>query len=342
MPHFYDQIKGKIFKKKRKSTVLFSDHFKRFQQILSLNNQVLEQIAKANDALGGDYVFDQQYIQSFCAEVKDKVQHLIFNLNRIAPNKYHNLTDVYHKIAGEIDDDLAGRTSCPVSGFIIPYSDINRDFIEAVGDKNANLAELGSHLDLNIPCGFAITTAAYNDFLRLNNLQPEIKETVEALQNNQISIEQAATKIQGLLAIGQIPVKLEKEMAHAVNQIILQSKTKSTFLAVRSSAWGEDGERSFAGQYSSKLNVRGADLKNQYRQVLASLYSENALTYRQNIGFDEEQVSMSVACQEMIDGQVSGVLYTLDPNRPEMNSMLISAAWGLGAPVVSSLILLLL
>ncbi|MBW2659514.1 MAG: hypothetical protein JRC87_07995 [Deltaproteobacteria bacterium] len=302
---------------------------------MKLNNQVLELIAKANDMLGGDYVFDRQYILSFCAEAKDKVQHLIFNLDRIAPNKYHDLTDAYYKIAGELNEDLAELTSCPIAGFIVPYSDLNRDFIEAVGGKNANLAELGSHLDISIPRGFAITTAAYYDFIKANNLQPKINRELELLHKDQIDIEQTAKNIQQLIMKSQIPARLGKEISHAVNQLILQSATKSTFFAVRSSAWGEDGERSFAGQYSSKLNVRGDDLKNQYRRVLASLYSENALAYRQNIGFDEERVAMSVACQEMIDGRVSGVLYTHDPNYPEKNSMLVSAAWGLGGPIVS-------
>jgi len=335
MPHFYDQIKGIFFKSKRKNIVSFSEHFRKFQQILRLNHEVLELIAKANDALGGDYIFDRQYIQSFCSETKDKVQHLIFNLDRIAPNKYHNLTDAYYKIAGELDEDLAGLTSCPLAGFIVPYADLNRDFIEAVGDKNANLAELGSHLDVNIPRGFAVTTAAYYDFLKVNNLQPKISTELKALQDGRTDMGTASKNIQQLILRGRIPARLGKEMSHAVNQLILQSATKNTFFAVRSSAWGEDGERSFAGQYSSKLNVRGDDLKNQYRHVLASLYSENALTYRQNIGFDEERVAMSVACQEMIDGRVSGVLYTLNPNNPEGNNMLVSAAWGLGGPIVA-------
>lgn len=338
MKRIYGQIKEKLFKSRQKSELSFAAQFEKFQEILSVNNQILELIAKANDALGGDYIFDQQYIRSFCAEIIDQVQKLIFNLDSIAPQKYYVLHETYNRIARLIEEDLAGHSSCPVAGFVLPYSEITRDLCEAVGTKNANLAELTTHLNLKIPNGFAITTGAYYEFLRMNHLPSKIQAALEAWKQGWVSLPHTAAKIQGLISSGTLPGKLEKEMALAVKRMAGNKKKGKVFLAVRSSAWGEDGERSFAGQYTSKLNVLAGDLRNQYRRVLASLYSEKALSYRQSVGYDESEVSMAVACQEMVDGQVSGVLYTLHPNHPERNSMLISAAWGLGEPIMSGLV----
>jgi pyruvate,water dikinase len=225
--------------------------------------------------------------------------------------------------------------SCPISGFVLPYTEIDHRLIEAVGAKNANLAELATHLQIKIPNGFAITTAAYYEFIRFNNLSEKITAELNNWQQGRISLEQASANIQKLILAGRLPARLAQNIDQAVERLVGHKKNKNFFFAVRSSAWGEDGDRSFAGQYSSKLNVRVDDLKNQYRHVLAGLYGEKALSYRQSIGFEESEVAMSVACQEMIDGQVSGVLYTLHPTHPEHNTMLLSASWGLGAPVMS-------
>jgi len=137
-----------------------------------------------------------------------------------------------------------------------------------------------------------------------------------------------------MISTGMLPPDLEKALKIAVEKMS-GVKADRLFLAVRSSAWGEDGHRSFAGQYRSFLNVPASKLLDIYKQVLASTYSERAMEYRRSIGFTEREVAMAVGCQEMVDATASGVLYTIDPNAPERDVMLISATWGLGLPVVS-------
>ncbi len=110
---------------------------------------------------------------------------------------------------------------------------------------------------------------------------------------------------------------------------------RSLFLAVRSSAMGEDSEHTFAGQYSSLLNKPEKAFLQSYKDVLASAYSPSVMEYRKDKGFSTHEVAMAVACQNMIDAGISGVLYTLDPMDPANEVMVISAAWGLGAPIVA-------
>jgi len=112
-------------------------------------------------------------------------------------------------------------------------------------------------------------------------------------------------------------------------------KKDDLFFAVRSSAIEEDTEHSFAGQYESFLNIPGSELLEYYKKVIASTYSLRAWEYRLQKGFLEHEISMAVGCQLMVEPKCSGVLYTMDPISIEKDLMVISATWGLGAPVVS-------
>ena len=104
--------------------------------------------------------------------------------------------------------------------------------------------------------------------------------------------------------------------------------------AVRSSAIGEDGEISFAGQYTSVLNVAIPDVSQAYRQVIASLYSASALSYRMHHGLDDRETPMGVLVLAMVQPQYSGVLYTADPTGDDREHIRISAVAGLGDQLV--------
>lgn len=322
-------------KYKKSDPVPFSVLFGRFQDILKINNKVLESIADVNDKLGGNYIFDRHYIETISQNISDMVLKLIDNLDAIAPRKYMALHESYRRILVEIEMDLAGRSYCQYGTFIMPYKEIGHDASELVGGKNASLAELQNFLDIKIPDGFAVTATAFKAFLEKNDLQQEIATIIGEWKSEKRSLEDAASYLQHLILSSPLPNKLEKELAHSLTHLSGNYKNKDLFFAVRSSAWGEDGERSFAGQYKSILNVPASNLADAYRQVVASAYSESALMYRRQIGFQEDEVVMAVGCQIMVDADASGVLYTLDPSQGYGGTMKLSATWGLGAPVVS-------
>lgn len=317
------------------SAVSFTVLFARFQEILTVNNRIIELIAEANDKLGGDYIFDRHYIETTCQNISDLVLKLVHDLNTLAPRKYLPLHDAFRRIQADIEKDLAGRPHCPVGAFVLPYKDIEHNFAEVVGGKNASLTEIQKFLDLRVPNGFAVTSAAFYAFLESNDLRQKIEALLSSWKEGRLSLEKAAASIRQLIIGSPLPVHLEKGLAKCLAKLKEEHGNKTIFLAVRSSAWGEDGERSFAGQYKSFLNVPVSDVGNVYRQVVASAYSETALAYRQKIGFHESEVAMAVACQVMVDAVSSGVLYTLDPQKGHVQTMRINGTWGLGAPVVS-------
>ena len=128
-----------------------------------------------------------------------------------------------------------------------------------------------------------------------------------------------------------LPRELVRAVEHAVRQL---AGGRELRLAVRSSAWDEDGESSFAGMYETVLGVRPDGVLDAYRQVLASLFCEEALRWRLHRGLCTEEPAMAVGVMPMVDATVSGGLYTYAPLQDFDQAMVVSAAWGLGKPIV--------
>jgi pyruvate,water dikinase len=313
----------------------FTFLFRRFQKILGVNNQILDLMAEMGGKLGGSYVFDRHYIESSCQRAVHLAHNLIYNLDIIAPKKYSVLSDVFNRISSEIEEELAGKLVIPQTDYVMPYHLITRDFADVVGAKNANVAELKNLLHLTAPEGFAITTRAFQCFMDHNGLRDRVKTIIADWETGNLSGEQASAEIQALIMAGTTPPQVNQAVHSALKRLRKTAGGEDFFLAVRSSAWGEDSELSFAGQYKSLLNQPAKDLLECYKTVLASTYSASAMEYRQQTRFAEHEVAMAVGCQLMIDAKMSGVMYTLDPRFPERDLALITATWGLGAPLVA-------
>ncbi len=322
-------------KKRRRANFSFSEIFLRFQNIIDLNNKILELMAEMGDKLSGDYIFDRHYITSSCQQISDLVYKLIYNLDALAPKKYIGLYDAFRKINREIEIELSDKPAIPTSDYTIPYSIINCDFSDIVGRKNANLAEIKNFIDIPVPEGFAITTKAFDAFMEYNRLWDKIETTLKVWESGEISSEEAASNIQPLIRNASIPPDLKRELIKALNNLEKITGVSKPFLAIRSSAWAEDSEQSFAGQYLTLLNEPSENVFHAYKEVVASAFSPNALEYMSHTGFTGREILMAVACQVMINAKVSGVLYTLDPVSPEKEQMIVTATWGLGAPLVS-------
>ena len=321
-----------VFGKKNAYQTSFNVFFEAFQKNLTLNSQVMEIIAAMGDKLSGDYIFDSQYIQSSCQKISDLVHELVVNLNTMAPSKYLELHEVFRKIDQEIKRDLTGQTYIPQSEEVIPYKTINREMDEVVGAKNANLAEIKNVLGLLTPEGFAITTQAFDNFLKYNNLWDKVNTLTASWRSEEISTEQASSQLQILIMEGNIQPSLKESISKALDQLYEEMGKEKLYLAIRSSALGEDSESSFAGQYLTLLNQTDDDIIDGYKAILSSMYSVSAMEYRLYKGFLENEVVMAVGCQSMVSARISGVLYTFDPGTPESDCMLITSVWGLGAP----------
>jgi pyruvate,water dikinase len=201
-----------------------------------------------------------------------------------------------------------------------------------VGSKNAVLAEIKNVLGLLTPNGFAITTQAFDNFFKYNKLWDPVNALTDSWRNGELSAGQAADQLQTLIGNGKIQPSLKKAVLNALAPLYDETGRENCRLALRSSAWGEDSEASFAGQYLSLLNQSDADIIKGYKAILASMYSESAMQYRLFKGFSENEVVMAVGCQSMVNARISGVVFTFDPAAPEADHMLITSVWGLGAP----------
>ncbi|MHB8810152.1 MAG: PEP/pyruvate-binding domain-containing protein [Desulfobulbaceae bacterium] len=310
----------------------FSSLFREFKEILALNNRVLELIADTNDKLGGDYIFDQQFIRTACEEICDLVEKMVFTLDTLAHHRFAELHSVFVGIRQEIEEELLQQKQKISTVFIMPYGQVRHDDVDAVGGKNANLAELGNRPGLRIPRGFAVTAAAFHAVLEYNGLLPFIAGTLADWQAQSRGVAEVSQQIRQRIQEAVLPKKLRRDLHEALAN---GGGEGAGSWALRSSGLGEDSVRSFAGQYTSCLNIRKNDVEKAYLQVLAGLYNESALVYRNAMGFKESEVAMPVACQEMIDAQVSGVMYTYDPRAPHQETLLIDATWGLGGLLVS-------
>lgn len=316
-----------------------ADLFSQFQRVLRLNNRVLDRIADMGTKLGGGYIFDRHYIETACAELSEMVYRMISALNAMSHNRYPELYDAFRAIDHQIQQELAGRVAIPHAEYVMPYDSLGADFVEVVGGKNANLAEVRNQVGLSTPDGFAITTSAFQDWLESEGLEEEIALVLARWQRGELSPEETARLVRERLLAAPLPRHLEHALRAAAERLVRRLPPPRRRLALRSSAVGEDGELSFAGQFQSLVNLPPEEVPRGYQEVVASLYSPEALVYRRDKGFSEQEVAMAVACQELIPARVSGVMYTQDPRDLQREAMLISAVWGLGGAVVGGEVL---
>lgn len=221
------------------------------------------------------------------------------------------------------------------------FSEIHVGDIASVGGKNASLGELFSQLTakgIQVPDGFAVTVEGYRHFLYANKLVPQLKEILLELNLDTFdNLAKIGVKARKLLMDATFPKELSDTIKSAYRELEQRSGTKFS-LAVRSSATAEDlPTASFAGQQESYLNVQGVDnLIAACHRCYASLFTDRAIKYRVDNGFDHLQVALSIGVQLMVrsDKACAGVMFTVDPDTGFDKVALISGAWGLGENVV--------
>ena len=204
--------------------------------------------------------------------------------------------------------------------------------LEVVGGKGRSLAEM-ANAGLDVPGGYYLTTAAYRRFVEENDLQAKIIELVKpVIGEYTLSFDAASKAIQALFKNG----KLSDEMAAEIRQAYDAVDGENPPVAVRSSANAEDlPDMSFAGQQDTYLNVRGADeIVAAVRDCWASLWTPRAISYRHEMGIEQDAVAMAVVVQLMVASDVSGILFTANPATGERSEMIINASYGLGEAVV--------
>ncbi len=330
----FDHIRTKLLHMRRREQVSLAALFSNFQQVLELNNRVLTTFASMHDKLGGDYIFDLQYLRSSKQYILETVRELIDAFDAMAPGRYSALYDSFRAIRNKLDSELERRPVLP-DIMAVPFESIGHNDMDEAGAKSTRLAMIAEAAAAEIPSGFAVTTSAYRLFMEYNDLGTGIRNAEEGWHGGTMTVQESSGKIRSQILSGTIPPRLRRALNRELEALRRKYGDDPLHLAVRSSAWGEDGALSFAGQYDSFLNVLPEDLHDAYRKVLASAYSPAAMEYRREYDFEPDEVFMAVSVQAMIDARTSGVAYSLSPVSQEINGVEIAAVWGLGSPIVS-------
>ena len=230
--------------------------------------------------------------------------------------------------------------TAPAACYIRRFRDITLDDVPLVGGKTASLGELHRELTaagIRVPDGFAITADAYTAILDADGVRDRIARLLDGVDGRDVAtLARAGAAIRALVEAAVWPIELERAVVQAY--AALGDRDGGVAVAVRSSATAEDlPEASFAGQQETFLGVRGVDeLLRACRRCLASLFTDRAIAYRIDHGFDHLAVRLSIAIQHMVrsDLGVSGIMFTLDPDSGFDGVVLIEGSYGLGEPIV--------
>ncbi|MEX2489082.1 MAG: phosphoenolpyruvate synthase [Pseudomonadales bacterium] len=224
---------------------------------------------------------------------------------------------------------------------IVWFDQLGRDDVARVGGKNASLGEMTVALEgkgIAVPPGFATTVQAFWSFIANNDLEAIIRDVLEDYRQKKIPLGKAGQTIRAAIVKGDWPAETRQAITAAYAELCESLSTREVDVAVRSSATAEDlPDASFAGQQETFLNIRGDEaLLNACRRCYASLFTDRAISYRDNKNFDHLKVALSVGVQKMVrsDSGSAGVMFSIDPETGFDKVVVIDAAWGLGEHVV--------
>ncbi|MCX6774117.1 MAG: phosphoenolpyruvate synthase [Candidatus Micrarchaeota archaeon] len=227
-----------------------------------------------------------------------------------------------------------------MSRYIKWFDEIRRKDIPIAGGKGANLGEMTA-AGFPIPPGFIVTSNAYFDFLKYNNLEQAIIGVLKDLDvNDSNHLDAVSKKIEDMIKEGEIPKEMLDEIVEAYTRMGSLEHDSTLAVAVRSSATAEDlPEASFAGQQKTFLNMKGTDeVVKAVRECWASLFEPRAIFYRVQNGFEHMKVGLAAVVQKLVFADRAGVMFSVDPVTMDRDILVIEGAFGLGEAVVSGMV----
>jgi len=230
--------------------------------------------------------------------------------------------------------------------FIKKFNQVGIRDVDEVGGKNASLGEMIKHLSpkgVKLPGGFVVTASAYRDFLEEaeadgKSLKVFIKDALKGLNTHNLKdLAKRGELVRETIKRAEFPEKLNEEIIKAYREME-KEHGKNVDVAVRSSATAEDlPGASFAGQHETFLNIRGKEeVLKAIKSAMASLFTNRAISYRVDKGFNHFNVALSVGVQKMVRSDVgsSGVLFTVDTESGFRDLTVVNGVWGLGEMIV--------
>jgi pyruvate,water dikinase len=214
------------------------------------------------------------------------------------------------------------------------FKDIDKHDLPLVGGKGANLGEM-TQAGFPVPNGFAVTVESYDRFIEDNDFQEYLNDVMKDTDvKDPESLQSASNKVHRKIMSGKIPDEVAHETIKAYKK--LSGRLKKALVAVRSSATAEDlPGASFAGQQATFLNIKGeASLLESVKECWASLFTARAIFYREENKIKHDKVKISVIVQIMVQSEVSGVMFSIDPVTNDKERIIVESVWGLGEMIV--------
>jgi len=215
--------------------------------------------------------------------------------------------------------------------FVLWLSKVDKNDASYIGGKAANLGEILKS-KIPVPDGFVVASSAYKTFIKENKLGLKIRDKLKSINYKDAnSLNKTAKAIKKIIQSSDISKKTADSVLDYYKKL-----GKDALVAVRSSATSEDSKTaSFAGQQATFLNIKGEDnLIKKIKEGWASLFEPRAIFYRHETKLDHERVTISLVIQKMVNSEVSGVMFTIDPLTQERSSIVIEAIYGLGEYIV--------
>ncbi len=218
---------------------------------------------------------------------------------------------------------------------VITFGQLEKKMLELAGGKGANLNDMVG-AGFPVPEGYVICADAFNEFMRQEGLLAKISELMNQtnMEDNK-ALDKVSAQIQEEILKAPVPNEMKEEISESYRK--LGHGDREFAVAVRSSSTAEDlDDASFAGQQETFLYVIGEEeLLAKVKECWASLYNSRAIFYRAQKGFNEEEISIAVVVQRMVNSEKAGVMFTVNPITKKDNSVVIEAVWGLGEAAVS-------
>ncbi|HCU69511.1 MAG TPA: phosphoenolpyruvate synthase [Desulfomicrobium sp.] len=315
----------------------FRLQYMHFKDLLLSNAELGTIMAEIDEKLRGSNLFSMSEIRALATRSVFHTMRMVTALNAISGNRYAVLPEMVEHINSRITGILDSKPQPAIRDYTFTMDAVDKDLVDVVGGKCANLGEMRNRASIPTPPGFAITTAAYEAFLNSKGLRDEILKLLrEARPDAPASVVSVSEAIYRTIDGVAVPDDVMQALLQAWDSTF--DDPAGTRAALRSSAISEDGILSFSGQYRTILGVRRDSLESAFREVLASLFSPRAITYRIHHGVSFEQCAMGMACIRMVDAAASGIVFSRHPVNPLSDEMVLNAVWGLGAYAVDGII----
>ena len=306
------------------------DKYHSFQLILNLNTECLEVISDLQEDL--HFIPPRRdVVQERVLAIFERAEKIVAELKSLSGGSFDQLLGILEKQKFEVERYIAAEQELITPRLAVSLSEVGIDEVAEVGGKAAYLAEVGNKLGLPVPNGFVLTTEAYRQFCGLEHWKA-IRDAIQSIDVSELeTVKEASKRLRGLVMKSPIPRGIE--VALGDRSAILGDSEHG--LALRSSAVGEGGERTFAGQFLSLINVPVAGVAQAYRTIIAARFSERALSYRVSTGLFEIDSPMAVLVLPVIRATSAGIMYSRDPSNPRSKELWITSTRGLGIDIAS-------